>query len=409
MEMQKAKMTLREKKAAEEEAAEQKRALEAVFKPLTEGSRRPEASDLPEASGRPEVVKGPEGSGVDLAVTSVPPEAVDDVPAGDGGVRAPEVEHTEVVVGLAAGRQAKSKGKRPRGDHSTDRRKKSKSDHSSSRPIYKDKVASANLVASCAWPLLTTPETLAEAERYAETLANFLKAFSSMNTLVRSYESANRQREAASEQFEMARAESERRVTETTAARERAEALVAAEQEARRKDAEENTRIRQKAEAEIERLNRLFTEEKSLREAEVARAKKAAKREVTEEFAKQIKTIEAKLEQFDQVADRYMYFSQAKANAELIAELEAGKSIEDEKKEVEAWKEEFGDAEAEYSQLAVELLETLKIPPVSPDSAHDSLGNRSVEGEAVEVGVIDQAGTNLCSEAALVPDEEQDK
>ncbi|XP_020885912.1 uncharacterized protein At3g60930, chloroplastic-like [Arabidopsis lyrata subsp. lyrata] len=244
------------------------------------------------------------------------------------------------------------------------------------------------------WPLLTAPETLAEAERYAETSANFLKAFSSMNTLVRSYESANRQREAANEQFEMARAESERRVTEATAARERAE---------------ENARIRQKAEAEIERLNHLFAEEKSFREAEVARARKAAKREVTEEFAKQIKTIEAKLEQFDQVADRYMYFSQAKANAELIVELEEGKSIEDEKKEVEAWKEEFGDAEAEYSQLAVELLETLKIPPVSPDSAHDSLGNRSVEGEAIEVGVIDQAGTNLGSEAALVPDEEQDK
>ncbi|CAL9248119.1 unnamed protein product, partial [Arabidopsis halleri] len=56
-----------------------------------------------------------------------------------------------------------------------------------------------------------------------------------------------------------------------------------------------------------------------------------------------------------------------------------------------------------------ELLGTLKIPPVSPDSTHDGLGNRSVEGDAIEVGVIDQAGTNLGSEAALVPDEEQDK
>ncbi|XP_020884944.1 uncharacterized protein At3g60930, chloroplastic-like [Arabidopsis lyrata subsp. lyrata] len=407
MEMQKAKMTLREKKAAEKEAAEQKRALEAAFRPLSEGSRGPEASDLPEASGRPEAVKSPERSGVVRAVASVPPEAVGDVPAGDSGVQAPEVEHTEVVVGLAAGRQAKSKGKRPRGEHSADRRKRSKSDHGSSRPIYKDKMASANLVASCAWPLLTAPENLAEAERYAETSANFLKAFSSMNTLVRSYESANRQHEAANERLEIARAESERRIAEAISAKENAEALVAAEQEARLKEAKENARIRQKTEAEVERLKRLLAEEKSLREVEVARARKAAKRAVTEEFAKQIGTIEAKLEQFDQVADRYMYFSQAKANAELIAELEGGKSIEDEKKEVEAWKEEFGDAEAEYSRLAVELLGTLKVPPVSPDSAHDSLGNRSVEGDATEIGVTDQAGTFL--DPAATHAEERDE
>ncbi|KAG7558952.1 hypothetical protein ISN45_Aa05g005660 [Arabidopsis thaliana x Arabidopsis arenosa] len=348
VEMQKAKMTLREKKAAEREAAEQKRALEAIFKPLPEvtgapeGSGRPEMSDLPEASNRPEATDDPEGSGLGLTMTSVPPEASRDVPAGASGTQVPEVESTEVVVGLAAGGQAKTKGKRPRGEHSTDKRKKSKSDHSSSRPIYKDKVASANLVASCAWPLLTAPDNLAEAGRYAETSANFLKAFSSMNTLVRYYESTNRQHKAANERFELARAESERKITEATAAREKTEALVAAEQGARQKEAEENARIRQRAEAEIERLNRLLSEEKSLREIEVARAKKAAKRAVTEEFAKQIKTIEAKLEQFDQVADRYMYFSQAKANAELIVALEEGKSIEDEKKEVEAWKEEFG-------------------------------------------------------------------
>lgn len=68
------------------------------------------------------------------------------------------------------------------------------------------------------------------------------------------------------------------------------------------------------------------------------------------------------------------------------------------------WKEEFGDAEAEYVKVGAELLEDLKIPPVSPDSAHDGLGNRSVEGDAVEAGVTDQAGTNLAIEA--VQDEE---
>lgn len=104
-----------------------------------------------------------------------------------------------------------------------------------------------------------------------------------------------------------------------------------------------------------------------------------------------------------------MYLSQAKANAELIAELENGKKIEDEKEEVEKQKEEFRDAEAEYIRLGAELREDLKVPPVSPNSAHKSLGNRSVEGDAIDVGITDQASTNLNTKAPQVMDEEQNE
>lgn len=105
-----------------------------------------------------------------------------------------------------------------------------------------------------------------------------------------------------------------------------------------------------------------------------------------------------------------MYISQAKANAELIAEPENGMKIEDEKEEVDKQKKEFGDgAEAEYIRLGAELREDLKVPPVSPNSAHKGLGNRSVEGDAIDVSVTDQAGTNLNTEAPQVTDQEQNE
>ncbi|KAG7564198.1 hypothetical protein ISN44_As10g009660 [Arabidopsis suecica] len=401
-EMQGVQMSLREKKAAEKKAREEQRAIEVAFGPLTP----PEATMRAEVVTDPEVIIDPMGSGVGLAITAALPEVPEGIPLGDVADRVPEAGNA-LVVGLPAGGQTKSKGKRPRGEHSGDKRKKSRKAHSSSRPIYQDKVASANLIASCAWPLLPAPESLVEAERYGETAANFLKAFSSMNTMVHSYDSAAREHAVAREQFEVARADAERKATEAVQAMQAAEALTVAEQEARRKEAEENVRIRRKAEAEIERLKRLLTEEKALRETEVARARKAGERKIAGEFVEKVKMTEAKLADFGKVSERYVYFLQAKANAELIDALEAGGKIEDEKLEVAKWKEEYGDAEAEYVRLGAELLGDLKVPPVSPDSASDGLGNRSVESDAADVGVLDQSGTNLNPAATDVPDEDE--
>ncbi|KAG7567963.1 hypothetical protein ISN45_Aa04g007960 [Arabidopsis thaliana x Arabidopsis arenosa] len=403
-EMQGVQMSLREKKAAEKKAREEQRAIEAAFGPLTP----PEAMMGAEVVTDPEVIIDPMGSGVGLAITAALPEVPEGIPLGDVADRVPEAGNA-LVVGLPAGGQTKSKGKRPRGEHSGDRRKKSRKAHSSSRPIYQDKVASDNLIASCAWPLLPAPEGLVEAERYGETAANFLKAFSSMNTMVHSYDSAAREHAVAREQFEIARTDAERKATEAVQAMQAAEALIVAEQEARQREAEENVRIRRKAEAEIERLKRLLTEEKALRETEVARARKAGERKLAGEFVEKVKMTEAKLADFGKVSERYVYFLQAKANAELIDALEAGGKIEDEKLEVAKWKEEYGDAEAEYVRLGAELLGDLKVPPVSPDSARDGLRNRSVESDAADARVLDQSGTNLNPAATDVPDEEQDE
>ncbi|KAG7548431.1 hypothetical protein ISN44_As12g036210 [Arabidopsis suecica] len=326
-EMQGVKMSLREKKAAEKKAREEQRTIEAAFGTLTP----PEVIVGTEVVADPETIVDPVESGTGLAVTVALSEVPEGISTGDVTNRIPEVGSALVV-------------------------------------------ASANLIASCAWPLLPAPEGLVEAERYGETAANFLK-----------------------------------KVAEAMTTMETAVAQVAAEQEARRKEAEENVRVRRKAEAEIERLKRLLTEEKALRETEVSRARKAGERKITGEFVEKVKMTEARLAEFDKVSERYVYFSQAKANAELIEALEAGGKIEDEKLEVAKWKEEYGGAEAEYARLGAELLGYLKIPPVSPDSTHDGLGNRSVESEAADAGVLDQAGTNLDSEAGDVPEGEQDE
>ncbi|XP_002878865.2 uncharacterized protein At3g60930, chloroplastic [Arabidopsis lyrata subsp. lyrata] len=367
------------------------------FWPLTP----PEAVGGNEAVVGPEATDEPEKQGVDLTAAKAIPE----VPEGTHD-QAPEVESTSIVVGLLAGGQTKSTGKRPRGDHSGDKRKKTKKDRGTSRPIYKDAVASANLIASCAWPLLPAPEGLVEAEKYGETAASFLKAFSSMNKMVHSYDSATRDYEAAREKLKLARVEAETKVAEAALAMQNAEALVAAEQDARRKLAEEHLHAQQEAEAVIESLNRSLTEEKSLREIEVVRAKKTAKRELIEEFAAKVKATEAKLGLFDKVSERYVYLCQAKANAELIAALECGGKIEEEKEEVLKWKEEYGDAEAEYAKLGAELLGDLKVAPVSPDSDQNVLGGRPVEDEVVETEVVDLVGPSLNSEAVQIPEKE---
>ncbi|KAG7578906.1 hypothetical protein ISN45_Aa03g030710 [Arabidopsis thaliana x Arabidopsis arenosa] len=396
IEMQGAAQSLRAKKAAERKAARERAMLEANFKPPTPPEVRNDSEvavdteAIDEARGGTALV-GAEAS-VDVLSTEVP-----------------EAAGTSVIVALSAEAKAKAKGKRPRGDSSGGRRREKRSRNEA--PIYKDKTASANLIASCSGPPLAAPEALLEAESYRETAVGFLKAFHSMNSMVRAYDSSNRKCETSRAEAEVKIAEADARIIEADAkiaeadeARQKAEALAKAEKVERLKTAEDGLRLRRKFEAEIERLNRLLTEEKSLREKEVARERKAAKKE----FAKKIEAIEAKMGLYGKASERYMFLVQARANAELIADLEGGKNVEDEKEEVLQWKAEYGDAEEEFVRIGTELREDLRLPPASPDSVEDSFGNRSIEGVAAGIVITDHAGTNLSSEATHVP-EEQDK
>ncbi|KAG7588766.1 hypothetical protein ISN44_As07g010880 [Arabidopsis suecica] len=230
-----------------------------------------------------------------------------------------------------------------------------------------DKVALANLIASCSDTPLPAPEALLEAERYFETETGFLRAFTSMNSMVRAYDSATRKCELSREQLEMARAEAETKIADANTAKQRAKASASAEKVERLKAAENSLTARRRLEAEVERLRR------------------AAKKE----FGKKVGAIEAKMDQYGKVSERYLFLVQARANAELIADLEEGKRVEDEKDEVLHWKADYGDAEEEYIRLVTELREDLKLPPASPDSVNDSFGNRSIEGTAAGRGVAE--------------------
>ncbi|XP_020871357.1 uncharacterized protein At3g60930, chloroplastic-like [Arabidopsis lyrata subsp. lyrata] len=388
--MQGAAQSLRAKKAAERRAAEEKRVLEATFRPPTP----------PEINNDPEVANGTEAieEARDIAA-STRPEASNNVWPN---TEVPEAVGALAVVALGAEAKAKTKGKRSRGDSSGGRMKEKRS--RSEAPIYKDKIASANLVASCSGPLLSAPEALLEAQSYRETAAGFLKAFHSMNSMVRAYDSGAWKSELAREKSEISRAEVEARISEAIVARQEAKALAKAEKVERLKASEDNLRTQRKLEAEISRLHRLFTEEKVLREKEIIRERRAPKRE----FAEKVGAIEEKMDQYGKVSARYMYFVQAWANAELIAELEEGKKVEDEKVEVLQWTAEYGDAEEEYVRLGTELREDLKFPPVYPDSVDDSFENRSIEGTAAAIGVTDQMGSNRDTEAARVSPVNQD-
>ncbi|XP_020866241.1 uncharacterized protein At3g60930, chloroplastic-like [Arabidopsis lyrata subsp. lyrata] len=406
--MQGAAQSLRAWKATEKKAAKERAVLEANFRPPTP----------PEVSL--EVVVGAEATDEVRDMASIVPEVAGHIsPTTD----VPEVVGALVIAAPTAEAKSKTRGKRPRGDGSGVSRKEKRS--RSETPVYKDKIASANFVASCSGPPLPAPEALLEGQNYRETAAGFLKAFHSMNCMVRAYDSSNRKYETSQAEAEVRIAEADARLVEADAknakaeakiaeaatkiaeadkARRKAEALAKAEKVERLKTAEDGLRLRRKMEAEVERLNRLFTEEKSLREKEVNRERKAAKKE----FAKKIKAIEAKMDLYGKASERYMFLVQARANAELIADLEGGKNVEDEKEEVLQWKAEYGDAEEEFVRIGTELREDLWLPPASPDSVEDSFGNRSIEGVAAGIGITDQAGTNLSSEAAHVL-EEQDE
>lgn len=99
-----------------------------------------------------------------------------------------------------------------------------------------------------------------------------------MNSMVQNYDSANRRCEISRAEADAKVAEADAKVAEASAkiteaneARQKAEALAKAEKVERLKVAEDGLRLQRKLEAEVERLNRLFTEEKSLWEKEVAR------------------------------------------------------------------------------------------------------------------------------------------
>jgi len=162
VDMQSTKLSLREVYAKKKEDKERR---------LAEDKRLAEARLISPRAASPEATQDQ-----DVAPDVAAP--VDPAPA-----ESQEVDPTaaaplpEAIVALPA--SDKAMGKRVRTDDSSCKKKSKKKKASSAEagkelPIFEDRVASANLLGGCAYPLLSPPDTLLESRKYAETASHFL-------------------------------------------------------------------------------------------------------------------------------------------------------------------------------------------------------------------------------------------
>ncbi|KAG7627145.1 hypothetical protein ISN45_At03g033420 [Arabidopsis thaliana x Arabidopsis arenosa] len=316
----------------------------------------------------------------------------------------PSVVAPEAVVALPTSGKAAGKRVRVADESSKKKKKKKKTSGSEAEkiiPIFEDRTASANLLGGCVGPLLPPPTTLLESRKYAETASHFLRVFvASMNRMVHSYDSAMRsnmeaagklaEAESRIQAIEREKNEALSKAAAAKLEREEVERMAFVNKENAIKMAEQNL----KANAEIVRLKRMLSEERGLRDSEVARAIQTMRREVSETLIAKIRTIEHKVSLLDEVNDRFMYLSQARANAQLIEALEGGGVLEREREQVDEWLKDFTDAEVNLNRFIAELKDDLKAP--APESAPLSPGgHRSIESLADEAGITDQSGSLL--------------
>nr|BAC43471.1 unknown protein [Arabidopsis thaliana] len=401
--MQSTKLTLREVYAKKKEDKERRLAEErrlvntGLISPRADPEATQDGNVIPDATA-PQTAPEASRDGVN-PYTAGP---VDAAPAEAQGAE-PSAAAPEAVLALPA--IDKAAGKRIRVDDVSSKKKKKKKKASGSEvekilPIFEDRTASANLLGGCVGPLLPPPDTLLESRKYAETASHFLRAVASMNRMVHSYDSAMRSNmevagklAEAESRIQAIEREKNEALSEAAAAKlekEEVERTAHVNKENAIKMAEQNL----KANSEIVRLKRMLSEARGLRDSEVARAVQTTRREVSETFIAKMKNAEHKVSLLDEVNDRFMYLSQARANAQLIEALEGGGVLESEKEQVDEWLKDFADAEVNLNRFMSELKDDLKAPAPEPAPLSPG-GHRSVESLADEAGITDQAGSLL--------------
>ncbi|CAB94129.1 putative protein [Arabidopsis thaliana] len=403
VDMQSTKLTLREVYAKKKEDKERRLAEErrlvntGLISPRADPEATQDGNVIPDATA-PQTAPEASRDGVN-PYTAGP---VDAAPAEAQGAE-PSAAAPEAVLALPA--IDKAAGKRIRVDDVSSKKKKKKKKASGSEvekilPIFEDRTASANLLGGCVGPLLPPPDTLLESRKYAETASHFLRAVASMNRMVHSYDSAMRSNmevagklAEAESRIQAIEREKNEALSEAAAAKlekEEVERTAHVNKENAIKMAEQNL----KANSEIVRLKRMLSEARGLRDSEVARAVQTTRREVSETFIAKMKNAEHKVSLLDEVNDRFMYLSQARANAQLIEALEGGGVLESEKEQVDEWLKDFADAEVNLNRFMSELKDDLKAPAPEPAPLSPG-GHRSVESLADEAGITDQAGSLL--------------
>jgi len=108
------------------------------------------------------------------------PAVLDGTEANENRLVLDATAHAEGIQPIAAlpprgQMKALEKRQRSTDPEAKSKKKKKKASREEGEPIYVDKIASANLIASCGGRILPPPEKLLESEQYAEASSFFLR------------------------------------------------------------------------------------------------------------------------------------------------------------------------------------------------------------------------------------------
>ncbi|XP_024014372.1 uncharacterized protein At3g60930, chloroplastic-like [Eutrema salsugineum] len=147
--------------------------------------------------------------------------------------------------------------------------------------------------------------------------------------------------------------------------------------------------------AEVALLKRRIEAKDALFDVKVKRAKKEARRELTEKFQERLAKVEEGLAKLEKAKNDENDLGQIKGNLAMIAVLKRpdAPTLDDEEAQLKRWESEYADDDA-YERIASEIRSDLVFSPVSPDSVDTNLGNEPLEETAANLGVVDPNGSN---------------
>lgn len=148
--------------------------------------------------------------------------------------------------------------------------------------------------------------------------------------------------------------------------------------------------------AVLSSLKRRINENNALQEANVKKAQKAAKWDLTEKFQGRLAKAEKKIEALKKAKERELDLAQIDSNLQLIAILQKDNAptLESEVAKLSEWRVDMEGADDEFEGIAIGLRDCLRLSPVSSDSMGSLLGNESLENVAATVSVEDFSGSN---------------
>ncbi|XP_024013933.1 uncharacterized protein LOC112088019 [Eutrema salsugineum] len=147
--------------------------------------------------------------------------------------------------------------------------------------------------------------------------------------------------------------------------------------------------------AEVALLKRRIEAKDALFDVKVKRAKKEARRELTAKFQERLAKVEEGLVKLEKAKNDENDLGQIKGNLAMISDLKKpdAPTLDDEEAKLKSWESEYTDDET-YERIASEIRGELFYSPVSPDSVDTSIGNKSLEETAANLGVVDPTGSN---------------